>query len=113
MSRVYIKYLPKDVLLYRLWQNAKISHYFRFCKELVPVLTIDIAKNDIQQMIINNRAINLTTYYGRILYINITDDYVDVFKYNLCNGNGLAEKIISQLKKEEMQSTICTFYKFY
>ena len=76
---IYIGYLPKDRLLYELWLHARRSPNFYYCKELSPILTLEIAKKDINFMLADSRDIDLTTYYGRMLYIDITGDYVDTF----------------------------------
>jgi hypothetical protein len=34
-------------------------------------------------------------------------------QYNSYNGNGLAEKIISEIKKEEMNKVLLSYYKFF
>lgn len=111
--QIYIKYLPKDKLLYRLWEAARFSPNLYYCQEHRPILTYDIAKNDINFMIHNKRPIDLTTYYGRLLYIDITDDYTDVFNYDLYNGKGTAKKIIDSIKEEEMNNTVCRYYLFF
>lgn len=110
---IYIKYLPKDKLLYALWLGASQSPNFYYCPLLMPILTEDIAKTDINYMIANNRDIDLTTYYGKSLYINITNDTVDTNKYDIYNCKGVAEKIITNLKEKELNRTVCVYYKFY
>jgi len=111
--QIYIKYLPKDLLLYELWKAARMSPNFYYCKELSPVLTPEDAKKDINHMIANNREIYLTTYYGRMLFIDITGDYVETFNYDLYNGRNSAKKIIDSLKEEELKKTMCNYYKFF
>lgn len=98
-----IRYLPKDELLFRLWAYAKYAKYFTLCSELAPCLTIDIARRDITEMRRNNWEIDLTTYYGRLLFVNLSKDHFDAFTYNMYNGEGLAEQIINELKHEELQ----------
>lgn len=109
---VYIKHLSKDILLYKLWEAARNSPNLHYCAEYYPVLTLELTKNDINFMINDGRNLDLTTYYGKMLYIDITNDYVDVFMYEVYNGNGSAKKIIKQLKEQELRKAICTFYKF-
>ncbi len=111
--QIYIKYLPKDTLLYSLWQKARLSPNFYYCKELSPVLTLDEARKDIICMIADGRAIDLTTYYGRMLFVDITGDYLDAFSYDLYNGKNSAKKIIDFLKEQELRRTVCNYYKFF
>ncbi len=110
---VYIKHISKDLLLYELWKAARNSPNLYHCAELRPILTPEITKNDINQMIVNNRNIDLTTYYGRMLYIDITNDYVDVLNYDIYNGFGAAKKVIDRLKEQELKKTVCVYFKFY
>ena len=74
--RIYIANLPKDKLLFELWQNAKDSYYFVFCKDKLPKLTLSQVKLDLEEMK-KNLSIHLTTYYGRMLYIDISGDFMD------------------------------------
>jgi hypothetical protein len=111
--QIYIKYLPKEQLLFELWKYARISPNFYYCKDLSPVLTIEDARKDINCMLANNRDIDLTTYYGRMLFIDITGDYVDTFNYDLYNGLNKAKKIIDLLKEKELRHTLYTYYKFF
>jgi len=112
-NKIYIKYLPKDELLYNLWKNANPARYFNKCRNALPNLSINKAKRDINYMICNNRNIELTTYYGKTLYIDITGDYVDVFAYNLYNGKCQANKIINEIKICELKKTILKYYTFF
>jgi hypothetical protein len=112
---IYINHLPKDKLLFELWKNARDSPYFIFCKDTLPTLTHDQVKLDISEMIKNNRHINLTTYYGRSLYIDITGDFIDTSEYEAYNRIS-EEKIISiinKLKIEELRNVILKFYIFW
>lgn len=111
--RIYIKYLPKDKLLYQLWKYAKPAYYMYYCKDTIPVLTLEKAKQDINYMIHNNRTINISTYYGKQIFIDITGDYLNTLEYNLYNGRNLAEYIIDNLKKEEMQRSVLKYYTFF
>jgi hypothetical protein len=110
---LFIKYLPKDKLLYNLWMNAKQAQYMYFCPELSPKLTMMTVRQDINYMIHNKRELDLTTYYGRLLFIDISGDYVDVFTYNLYNGNCKVESIINELKIEELGRSIVKYYTFF
>jgi len=107
---IYIKYLPKNKLLFELWKYARPSHYMYYCPEKIPSLTLEQATLDIYYMIKNNRPIKLTTYYGRLLHINLSNDYVNCDLYNLLNGRQyLAERIIQQIIYQEL----CLCYKKY
>jgi hypothetical protein len=107
---IYIGYLPKDVLFYRLWQNARyIKNY-----ENTPVqcnLTLKKVRRDINHMLKNGRQISITTYYGKLLYTDITTSYFDEQAYNRQNGLNKANIVIEQLKLEELQKTVLYFYK--
>jgi hypothetical protein len=110
-NMIYIKYLPKDRLLYMLWENAKIAQYFfEYPTTTPPVLTICKARRDINYMIMNNRALDLTTYYGRLVFSDLSGDYYDYFTYELYNGSGSARYIVQQLKMDEMKKAILRYY---
>jgi hypothetical protein len=110
---IYIKYLPKDKLLWELWSHAKLAQYMQLCPELSPELTQSDAMRDINFMIHNNRNIELTTYYGRLLFVDITDDTFDAFTYDMYNGRGTAKDITDKLKIAELRRTICKYYMFH
>ena len=115
MSIIYINHLPKDKLLFELWKNARTSPYFVFCEDKIPKLTLAQVKTDINEMLKNNRELNLTTYYGRMLYIDITGDFMDTIDYEAFNR--LPEEkiiaIVNKLKFEELHNAICKFYIFW
>jgi hypothetical protein len=114
MAIIYINHLPKDVLLYELWTHARISPYFMHCKDKVPTLTVDQARKDINEMLKTNRRINLTTYYGKLLFVDITDTMFDTTDYEIYNR--LTEKnivcIINKLKSDALRKLILKFYIF-
>ena len=110
---IYIKYIPKDKLLYHLWKVAKKSQYLYFYKKKPPILTMHDTKLDLNYMILNKRELSLTTYYGKLLYIDITNDYLDTSIYNMYNGDKLAELVICALKLDEMQKTILRYYTWF
>jgi hypothetical protein len=103
---IYIKNLPKDILLYRLWYNAK---YIKYLKNLKINLNLKRAKKDIDIMLINERKLNLTTYYGKRLFIDLSSDYLDILAYEASNGRGIAIKIINDMKKEEIIKIIALY----
>jgi len=111
-SNIYIRHLPKDRLLWELWNNAKLAQYMILCPDMAPTLTPILARRDINFMIADKRNIDLTTYYGRLLFIDITGDHLDAFTYDMYNGRGKAKGITDKLKLEQLQRTICKFYTF-
>ena len=113
MNSIFIGLLPKDELLLALWKEARVAQYFYNCPEKLEELTLDVVRCDINNMIMNGRDIDLTTYHGKLLYINITSDTIDIADYNMYNGIGKAEKIINNLKKIELEKTALNYYKFY
>jgi hypothetical protein len=110
---IHIKYLPKDKLLWELWTHAKLAQYMQLCPELAPELTQSDARSDINFMIQDNRSIELTTYYGRLLFVDITDDTFDAFTYDMYNGQGTAKNITDKLKLDELRRSICKYYTFH
>lgn len=107
---IFIKYLPRDKILYRLWEHAKKANQFHYCSNIAPILTEQQARNDINYMLQDSRKLELTTYYGRILFIDITGDYLDTFTYNIYNGDNTAENIIRLIKLEEMSKIILNYH---
>lgn len=110
---VYIKHLPKDILLYELWKNARISQNFYYCQYLAPKLTKKRAKKDIHNIINYSYSKKITTYYGRLIFADISGDYLNTFDYNLYNGVNSAQKIIKSLKIEELKRSVLKYYTFY
>jgi len=110
---LFIKFLPKDKLLWSLWKHAKHAQYMYYCSDLAPELTLQRARKDVNYMIQDNRDIELTTYYGRLVFVDISGDYLDAFTYNLYNGRGTAERIITNLKIEELMRSIVKYYTFF
>lgn len=110
---IYIKHLPKDKLLYELWLAARKSPNFYYCPNAAPILDLETARTDINHMIVNERRLDLSTYYGRMLYVDLTDDTFDSDTYDLYNGRGKASKIVRELKKIELKKTVLCYYKFY
>lgn len=103
---IHIKHLPKDKLLFLLWKYAKPAQYFYYCKNLIPKLKLSTVRFDICHMIENNRPIHLTTYQGKLIYCDLSDDDFDPYEYNAYNGAGLAEKIINYLQTKELRRII-------
>lgn len=111
---VYIGYIPKDLLLYSLWKHAKQSPSMKYCKkELIPDLTLEKTRIDINHMLHNDRDLILTTYYGKLLFIDITGNICDVLMYNLYNGRRSAENVIHKLKTDLLKNISMRYYKFY
>ncbi len=107
---IYIKYLEKPLLLYNLWKNAKISHYFYECPDIKFDINIEIVKKDINFMLEASNKINVSVYHGKNLYVDITDDYLKCDMYNILNGKFKAENIILELKTDEMKKSILRYY---
>jgi hypothetical protein len=110
---IYIKLIPKDKLLLALWESAKNTQYMYFCPELVPCLTLAKARRDINYMIQEKRDLELTTYYGKLIFVDITGDYLDPYIYNLYNGKNTAERVVKELKKQELERTILRYFTFF
>lgn len=105
-----IKYLPKDKLLYDLWLNAKKAPFMYYGDfELDPLQHI---KSDINNMLRDKGYIDLTTYYGRLLFIKISNDILYNETYD-CYNNNISKKIVTDHKIKEMKKCILTYYKFY
>lgn len=101
--QICIKYIPKDLLLYELWRHADKIPELEFVK---CNLTLKKARRDLKYMIINNRKLHLTTYYGKALFIDISSDYLDPFAYDMYNADGLAQKVIAVLKIQQLEKII-------
>lgn len=103
---INIKYLPKGELLYELWKHAKPIPYFK--KYPVKItLTRKRAKNDAAKMPLDTY---LTYYYGRVLFVDVTQDDLDYTTYNKLNGHNLAQKIINAMKIKYLQKTCLRYY---
>jgi len=111
---VYIKYIPKDQLLYELWNAARWTKCFAVDPTIAkPRLTLKKVRRDINYMIVANRNIDLTTYYGKKICMNLTNNTCNVAYYNLHNGYGAATKVIDKLKIDQLQKTITRFFTYY
>lgn len=106
---IFIKYLDKHQVLYYLWRGAKQAKQFTYCADACPALTLTQARVDIANMIKNKRALDLNTYYGKTMLIDITGDYFDPFLYNTRNGYNQAQKIINKLKRRELQKALVAY----
>ena len=105
-----VKYLPKDKLLYKLWQNARRSPFMYYGNfSLDPLLNI---KSDINNLIQDKGYVDLTTYYGRLLFIKIKDNILENQTYDCYNGE-ISKKIVADYKLQEMKKCILKYYKFY
>jgi hypothetical protein len=97
---IYIRNIPRDILLYELWKYAKPSPYFKHCTYAIPLLTVELARDALNDMIANNNLLSVCTFYGKTIYADITDDYLDQTDYDIYNGKGLAKTIINNIKKK-------------
>lgn len=107
---IFIKYLPKDQLIYQLWRNAKYSYMLKYCPMKRPELSIDYIRKDIINMLNNKFPIYLGMYYGKDLFIDISGDYLNAKYYDKFCGKYSAKKIISNLKLAEMKKSIMRYY---
>ena len=106
---IYIDYLPKDILLYELWANAKkISQLKEFDGDIQPSMS-DI-QEDLRIMHRDNQRFVFKIYYGRYLFIDVTDHYLNPISYNIYNGPYLAERIIDKVKLSEINKSILRHY---
>ena len=110
LDLVYIGHLPKDLLLYNLWKSARCSPYFYHCKDKLPTLSLYEVREAIDFMLQDNRPIEITTFYGRFLYLDISNDLLDISIYDNFNGMGTAKNIIDKLKISELQRSILRYY---
>lgn len=108
LNVININHLRKEDIIYTLWKNAKISEFAMYnpdieepCKEIIQL--------DIHNMLLSGR-IYFTLYYGKLLFIDITDRSCDVTHYNSYNGRQLGQKIIADLKIKEMESMILNYH---
>ncbi len=109
----YIRFIPKDILMLELWKAARKSPYHHYIDIKETQLTLEEIRNDINYMILNNRDLCVTTYYGKMLFIDVSKDYVDTNLYNLYNGKNKAELIIRNLKLKELEKTLIKYYTFF
>ena len=109
-NTIYIKHVPRDKLLYRLWENAKKSNHFYYCEELAPELTEQQVRTDINYMMEHGNDIKVTTYYGRLLFIDISDDYIDPFPCDLYNGFGYTQHAVNMVKLEELRKIVINYH---
>ena len=104
---IYIKYLPKAEIIYNLWVHAKYAKYADDCIDKMPTLYLNDVKKDLLEMEKNKRDIELTLYYGKMLFININGDYLNPATYDSYNGYKLAKYIICQVKIDEISKCLC------
>lgn len=108
LNTINITHIHKEDIIYELWKNAKISEFAMYnpvieepCKEMIQL--------DIHNMLLSGR-IYFTLYYGKLLFIDITDNICDVTYYNSYNGRQLGQKILADLKIREMETSILKYY---
>ena len=109
---IYIKYLPKDEIIYNLWIYAKYAKYADDCIEQMPTLYLNNVRQDLQMMEKNKRELELTLYYGKMLFVNIEGDYFSPSTYDLYNGYNLAKYIICQVKINEFRKCLLSALTF-
>jgi hypothetical protein len=105
-----IRFLPKYKILYDLWNNARKAPFMYYGNfQLDPVKNI---KNDINNMFADKGYIDLTTYYGRLLFIKIYNNRLENNMYD-CYNNNISKKIIADNKLEQMKKCILNYYKCF
>lgn len=104
-----IKLIPKDMLIYNLWQAAKVSIFAKLSKDIMDIPSIQTIRQDINIME-QTKDINFTLYYGKILHINITGDTCDFSEYNAENGINLGQYVVSKLKTQLLKKAILNYY---
>lgn len=109
--KIFIKLIPKDIIIYKLWLNAKPAGYIKYCKSLAPELTEEIVRSDLLNQIESDEKLKFTQYYGRNLFIDVSGDFLDTTIYNRYNGDNAAEKTIAKIKFNLMKKTILSYYK--
>jgi hypothetical protein len=105
---ISIKHLSKDLLIHELWKNAKVSEFAKYTLVLEEPYK-EVIQLDVHHMLSYGK-IELSLYYGKLLYIDITDDISDMTYYNLYNGYNLGQKVIAQLKLKELEKIILNYY---
>ena len=93
--------------------SARPAPCFKIHKIPTPMLTEKKAARDINYMIANHDLLDINEYYGRMLYVDITGDYLDNLLYDIYNGHGVSKKIIDSLKMDELRRTVTKYYLFY
>lgn len=106
---LYIKGIPKDLLLYELWNHAKTSPYMKYCPDAKPTLTPELANDALRNMISNNDKLLVCTFYGRLVYVDITDDVLDGSNYDMHNGKKLASLVVAKLKKKLLDTCLLKY----
>ncbi len=108
-ERIYIKNLPLDELIYTLWLHAKTSSYLLECNEEdVPILTYKKIQKDLPHFY-KSIPFDLNIYYGRMMYVRIENEYMDISHYNIVNRIDINKKI-RELKKKEMKKLVLKYY---
>lgn len=99
---LYIGNLNKSELLYKLWKSAKPpspgSSYYLF-----ELPWYKLPKNQVMLEIggiLNRICKEVDSIYGRDIRINFATDYIDVSRYDECNGERKAKEIIEKMRKK-------------
>lgn len=109
---LYIKNLPLDEMLYRLWDRAKYIPLF--AKSDKPIATLKDCQLCISQLL-HDETVNITTFFGKKLFLEFDTEYLDYEEYNYINANGapLAEAIVSNLKMNELSKAAALYVANY
>lgn len=100
-NKVYIGDLNKAELLIELYNNAPVQGFGRSCDR--SNLSIEDARE-----LIDNQKGDFDYLNGRVLKVNLSEDYLDTWLYNRDNCPGRAEKIVEELRKKQISSQVTT-----
>lgn len=106
---IYIKGLALDEMLFRLWDRAKYMPLFAKMANK-PRATLKDCQLCINQLM-DEPFINITSFFGKKLYLEFDTEYLDHEEYNYVNANGmpLAESIIRGMKMNELSKAAALF----
>lgn len=107
-DKIYVKYIPKHVILYELWQKADYIY------ENKTELTLSQACEDIKYMTEMQDLDNITVYRNKNIHIDLTSDTIDLFMYCMHNDLNVSDvkKSINIIKEQYIRKAILTYVKF-
>lgn len=99
---LYIRGLPLDELLFHLWYRAKYVGVFTKIANK-PIATLQDCKLCVAQLA-HEETINLTSFFGKKLFIEFDKEYLEHQEYDDINAQGapLAQAIVRHLKIHEL-----------
>lgn len=106
---IYIKGLALDEMLFRLWSRAKYIPLFDKLADK-PRATLLDCQLCIRQLI-DEPFINITSFFGKKLFLEFDTEYLDQEEYNYINAKGmpLAESIIRGMKMNELSKAAALY----